>query len=584
MSARTPLVLLCLLVLATVPCAAQDTVIVIHPDSVRPDARRPVLPRAVADEVITFHNARTTARLVGRTRLPRGNEWRGDVAVRNGPVVVAGRIDGSLVVVNGDVVLEAGGEITGMLLVVGGAVDSTGAARVGGGVRVFHERLRYRPEGDEIVYAPDAPRLPPFEVERSWETGAWRSSLLLATGGTFNRVEGLPIVFGPRLERRVWGDGRLRFDALGVFRTAGDVGGSSSDLGYRLRAEVRSGERRGGGLRLRAFDVVAPVEDWGLYANEVGWASFLFRRDYRDYYFTDGLAGTVFVRPTPPLELALEIGYEDQTSTPARDPWSLLRNDDDWRPNPPIDAGHYTTALVTADFDTRNDRITPTAGWWLQGAIEYGRAPDVSPQTGVPASVRPPLPTDGSYHYWRAFLDLRRYTRLSASGRVNARMVLGGWLGGDALPLQRRLSLGGPDLMPGYSFRESACNEDIIDPAFTDSQVAACDRVLVFQAEYRGHIRLNWSYNPSRDSDESVEGGRSRLLLEGMDVIVFGNAGQAWLVGEGPGRIPSNRLPTIGSWIADLGLGVAWGGFGLYLSKAVTDEPLRFTMRLEHRF
>src|SRR5256885_8824452 len=35
-------------------------------------------------------------------------------------------------------------------------------------------------------------------------------------------------------------------------------------------------------------------------------------------------------------------------------------------------------------------------------------------------------------------------------------------------------------------------------------------------------------------------------------------------------RSPANRLPTIGSWLADLGLGMDWGGFGVYFAKAVT--------------
>jgi hypothetical protein len=60
---------------------------------------------------------------------------------------------------------------------------------------------------------------------------------------------------------------------------------------------------------------------------------------------------------------------------------------------------------------------------------------------------------------------------------------------------------------------------------------------------------------------------------------------QGWLVGNGPGHIPPDQLPTIGSWIADLGLGVDWGGFGVYVGKAVTSgEPVRFSLRLDHRF
>jgi len=50
----------------------------------------------------------------------------------------------------------------------------------------------------------------------------------------------------------------------------------------------------------------------------------------------------------------------------------------------------------------------------------------VTPQTGVPAAVRAPIPTDGSYAFSRVFLDFRRYTRVARSGRMNLRLFAGG--------------------------------------------------------------------------------------------------------------------------------------------------------------
>src|SRR5205085_607091 len=176
----------------------------------------------------------------------------------------------------------------------------------------------------------------------------------------------------------------------------------------------------------------------------------------------------------------------------------------------------------------------------------------------------------------RLFLDFRRYMRVSPSGRVNLRLLAGGWVGGDALPLQQRLSMGGPDPLAGYGFRHSACNRDIVDPAFAATLVAACDRVVLAQAEYRGHISLHWSYGSSRPEDEAV---KPLFTLRGPDLVVLGNAGQAWLVGGGPGRLPADRLPTLGSWLADLGLGLDWSGLGLWRSRSgwfdqfVTDFP-----------
>src|SRR5712664_514573 len=313
----------------------QDTTIVIHPDSSSATLEARALPRVVSDEIIRFYNDPATTRLVGRTRLPRGNEWRGNVAVRSGPVLVAGRVQGSLVVINGDLLFDSGAEVTGDVIVVGGTVNDTTKARIGGEVRQYREPLLYRlrHEGDELVYAPNLRRRlfnPGAHV--SWGDADSRSSLTIATGGTFNRIEGLPIVFGPLFDWKLQQNFRMRLDALGVFRSAGDLSDKRSDLGYMFRGELRSGDARPVGLGFRAYDVVAPIEDWGLRNAEIGWSAFVFARDYRDYYFNKGWATRLFAHPERQLALALELRRDWQESVAARDPWTMFRNSDAWRP------------------------------------------------------------------------------------------------------------------------------------------------------------------------------------------------------------------------------------------------------------
>lgn len=568
---RTSLCLL-FLVAASQRAVAQDTAIVIHPESSSVRLAGQVLPRIVADEAIRFYNAATTTRLVGRSRLPGSNAWRGDVAVRNGPALIAGRVEGMLLVINGDAILDPGAEITGDLLVVGGTATVPGDAHVRGEVRQYREPLPYRIVGEGLEYAPNLrSRFPTLGVQRTWATTDSRSSVTIATGGTFNRVEGLPIVFGPLFDWRIRSNARVRLDALGVLRSAGDLSDSRSDLGYMVRAEGRVGEARGVGAGVRAYDVVAPVEDWGLRGQEVGWEAFLFHRDYRDYYLSKGIAGYVFAQQRP-FQVALELRRDWQTSVEARDPWTIFRNEQNWRPNPGIDDGHYITVGVSVTLDSRNDVEDPTSGWFVRGLIESSRSRDVVPQVGIPPSVRDPIPLDGSYGFSRFLIDARRYTRVSPSGRVNLRLLTAGHLSGDPLPLQHRLSLGGPDPMVGYSFRHSACNATVTSASYAGTRVAVCNRVLMVQAEYRGHLSLNWTYNPSGADRQPL----TQLWLEGLDLVVFGNAGQAWL---------GNRIPPLDAWIADLGLGIDWGGFGVYVAKAVTvGEHVRLTVRLDHRF
>jgi hypothetical protein len=208
---------------------------------------------------------------------------------------------------------------------------------------------------------------------------------------------------------------------------------------------------------------------------------------------------------------------------------------------------------------------------------------DVRPVPDFPAAVRDSAALLGEYRSTRAFFDLRRYNKLSPKGRLNFRLVLAGWLGGDPLTVQRRVSIGGPEPLPGYEFRQGACNSLATTGGFAGTLVAACDRVVAVQTEYRGHINLRTNYNPETGQTGGL--GYMTRFLRGPDFVVFGDAGQGWLVGRGPGRVPSGQLPRLSSWLADLGLGVDWGGFGVYVAKAVNaGQPLRLTARLEHRF
>ena len=125
---------------------------------------------------------------------------------------------------------------------------------------------------------------------------------------------------------------------------------------------------------------------------------------------------------------------------------------------PDVALSRYETFHLGFTYDTRNESQLASSGIWARFTWERSASADVAP-VDLPNSVRDDIPTDGSYTFHRIWLDARSYNRITPAMRVNLRAVGGGWIGGDPLSLQRRLSLGGPDILPGYSFRWSICDQ-----------------------------------------------------------------------------------------------------------------------------
>ena len=592
---KVAIALLCLALAA--PLHAQDTTITIHPTprgAAQPFVSVHQLAPDVAQAAVRLFNGDSTVRLTGDVRIPATGAVMGDVAVLGGTAVIAGRVGGSLVVVNGDLSFEPGAVVGGDVLVVGGSVSGAAGATIRGEVRAYRDPLPYRRRDDgRLVYTPIRGLGPQWIEQLGWgePDHGNRAGMLLALGGTYNRVEGLPILFGPRADLRVSDDARFQADALAIFRTS-DISFSTGDIGYRTHAELTlGGGARGLGVGVRAYDVVAPVEPWPLKEFEVGWASFLFHRDYRDYYRRHGGSAYATWRISAASTAGLEFRDESELSLAARTPWTVFRTDEAWRLNPAMTDGKYHALVASYRLDTRNDRGEPSSGWLVAGEYEIGRGTN---RTGsdsilvcgvVPGQVCPArVPPGSALAYQRIGIDVRRYLRLSPSGRLNLRLAGGGWTGGDPLPLQRRVSLGYPDPLPGYGFRQFAC-----DPGNLPGQPALCDRALVAQAEFRTHLGLDFGPKWASDwgsGDEEYE----PFHVSGPDLVVFADAGRAWSVARpglsGPDVLPPDGFPALRSYKTDLGIGLDFGPLGFYIAKPLdqANRDVTFTLRMGRRF
>ena len=569
---RGVVLFLALVGLGVGPCArraeAQDTVVVYR----RPQG---VQTRGAQWAVDVF-NAPRTVRAFGTLTVESARRIEGDLAVLNGPLVVAGTVTGDVVAINADVTLADGATIEGDVVVLGGRLERDPGAQVRGSSRSESGRVDVRRNGDRLVLlGRRSERRDRAYYERS-RGGAF---LVLGLGNTYNRVEGLPLRGGAGVHWQDGGtDGRIR--AYGVFRTAGDFTGSREDIGYTVEGRLgfgRSAPRLvvGG----RGFDLVVPTQDWPLTPHEVGWGSFLWHRDYRDYFLQRGFGGYVSFEPASTVTLTGGVTRVEEGSIAERDPWTPFRNDEPWRPNPAVDQGDFTLISGTLEYDSRPSERSLRSGTLLRATWERGIGDSIV-EVPLPVSVRPSLPTS-DYTFDRAAVDLRRYQRIGRSGQLRLRGFWAGAVGGDPLPIQRRYSLGGPDPLNGYGFRAFSCNADTADVALT----GLCDHVLLFQAEYRGSFGIHWGDGGFDERRERGDEGGSWddwdwdwddwFWFGGPTFVLFSNAGTGWLrTSDGPDKL---------HW--DVGAGIAFGNVGLYVAKAIQEgEPWRVTLRIERRF
>ena len=581
------LALACALALASGAAAAQE-----RDSTARGAATTRDVMRAVAD----VYNESATLRLSGRQEIPTGREIVGDVAVLNGTLTLGGHITGRLVAINSDVTFRQGSRVDGGAIIVGGVAVNTDSTMMGGdGLRVFPDVMYFREVNGQIVV--DSRE---SEVEDSW-IRRWlnrhrrgKSGVRLTKVGSYNRVEGLPVGLGPsaRLEP-AWG--RVSFKALGIFRVRDEVEWTSENVGHDVSGEVRLGTRRGFAVGARLYDVVDPVEPWQLTDIEVALGTFLLHRDFRDYYGRHGGTLEASVFSGDAAELKLSYGNERWIARQAHDPFTLFRDGQAWRPNPAMDEGKLHITNATLRYDTRNDPEDPRVGWLVLADLEYGRGRYSS--LGVTdLTARDPATVPARSTYTRVLLDLRRYNRISPIAQLNLRLVTGGWVGGDELPLQRRLSVGGPGSLPGFDFRRTEgspeigmCTSRTAPAGVTLVPQAQCERLALAQAEYRSELNVSlfdW-FGRQRlipDKERSFSGVSVRA-----EWVLFADAGRGWLVGPRDGQgmqYPARSLPGLSTFRADVGGGLDFDVLGVYAAKAVSkgSEPVNFFVRVRHRF
>ena len=503
-----------LLALAAPPAAGQQ----------RPPA--PELTPEVIERAVALYNRPGTVRLAGEAVIPAGSEVAGDVAVLGGPVTVAGRIRGRLLVINGSVRFAPGARVEGDVTVIGGEALGAEQAAVQGGLAVYREALRYRREDGLLAYA-GLPRDPELSAGRQFAFG--RTHLTLAVRGGYNRVEGLPIAAGARLE--LGGSNPARLEALLIYRTESGLRLDEDELGYTLRAEQGVGGRRAVRLGAALFSEIRPIEPAGLSDRENSLATFFLHRDFRDHYERAGWTASLRIAPRDrPYDLQVEYRDETHRTIAAGAPWTLFDNDGEWRPQPFVAEGELRSIAATLGYDTRNETLEPAAGWAITAALEVGlggrleHPVRLDPATGRPALERTPADA----RFTAGLSDVHRYVRTGPGSRIAIRAFAAGSLDGEPLPPQRQHALGGVGSLPAYRPFAFDCDArahtlgiggDGFVPESRFHPYYGCDRVALFQLEYQ--LRLPFGRDLGRRLASGIDLGPPPSL------VLFFDAGRS---------------------------------------------------------
>lgn len=412
-----------------------------------------------------------------------------------------------------------------------------------------------RPDTAAVLPA-DSPSVAEVTAGREFPFG--RTDFSVAVRRGYNRAEGLPIGFGPRLEL-----GRAnptRFEGTLIYRTAPGLGLDHDRIGYTVRAEQYLGGRSIARFGVQLFSDVVPIEETGLSDRENSLSTFVLHQDFRDYFNRSGWGAYVrLARRGLPYDLALEYADERDRSVAPSAAWTLLYNSQSWRPAPLVGEGTLRTVAARLRFDTRNDIIAPAAGWLIRARIERGLGGSLASPVVLEDGVARPAaePVDLNDEFTAASLDVRRYARLGPGSRVAVRFLASGSIDGEPLPPQRQLTLGGEGTLPGYRSFGFDCRArrqtiDVRgDPFFP---FYGCDRLLLFQVEYQAGFPL-------------VRGLGRRLgfrgdLGESLGWTAFFDTGRAWT--DPSARMGRGAGVSVGDFAADVGVGLRIERIGLY--------------------
>ena len=531
------------------------------------------LPRPVTERVNARLNDPNTRVIEDSATI--SERVTSDVVVLNGHLVLTGTIDGELIIVDGSADFRAGSRVAGDVTVIGGIATGYETASIDGTITLY-ERGFGPLAGDAEVFTVNSRTKRVYREDHRRRSGY--SRLTLGSTWNYNRVEGLPVHFGPQIS--TGGRNPTRLEALAIWRTDVASPWDSEDWGYRARLEQFLGGRRDLRLGASIRSVIEPIESWQLANEEAALAAFVLHNDYRDHFLREGWS--TYLRYTPRatgVSATLEYRDETHSSEAARDPWTLFDNSEPWRLQPLVAEGKLRSINAALEVDRRDDDDFATSGFFLRADIMRS----LRNKLVLPGFVSPvaTAPVEFADNFTHGLIDARVY-RPVRGGRdaVALRLAAGGALSDTPMPPQFQHALGGPGAVPGYATFSADCGARTVAGSRVDEgaqffQGYGCDRFAMVSAEYRSGFDAHFRGHGLWDDDDDWDWNMS------PNWVVFFDAARGWAHAEAKAR---GAFDT--ETLYDAGVGLMIGDLGVYGAIPLNgeDRDLRFFIRLGQRF
>lgn len=287
--------LLCALALSALPGLASAQVDSggrrLHIGSSRPDTLTVrSIPDSILRAAVAVFNRPGGVRLYGDGVIPAAASLPGPLLAYEGRIRLDGRVEGDVLVINGDLLVSSTAAVTGAVTVLGGRLILQEGGTVAGPVIEYAEPAMVTRTANNTLVVRARPRSLAALASSNVSIQLGAVTAMLDGGvGQYNRVEGLPLRVSPSFVWRRDARTAYRLDLSGILRTTSDPSGSRSNLGWSARlASMSTGSTRPLTFGVAARELVAPMADQAFTPLESGLSTFLFHEDYRDWFVRKG--------------------------------------------------------------------------------------------------------------------------------------------------------------------------------------------------------------------------------------------------------------------------------------------------------